>query len=318
MQPAVSIILPTFNRLQYLRAAIDSVFGQTFQDWELIIADDGSDAETWSYLDTLAGVPRVKLLRLSHTGNPPAVRNTALREARAEYIAFLDSDDVWMPQKLQLQIASLRLQRTRRWSYTRCVMVDALLNPVGAAHDESRAAIDGWILDKLLRAEVVVVQSSVVASRDLIAAVGGYPEDLPVCGDYELYVQLARRSQVDFVGQPLVLVRRHRQHYSDDITALTDLRRFIEKMQRGGAPTHLESVLHRRRALTSAGIARGHAANGNRMRALGTLASSAPYSWRYGAWWHGIMAAMIRALAPAGVRATVRRRLGGRPDGTAS
>ncbi len=50
MQPAVSIILPTFNRLQYLRAAIDSVFGQTFQDWELIIADDGSDAETWSWL----------------------------------------------------------------------------------------------------------------------------------------------------------------------------------------------------------------------------------------------------------------------------
>jgi glycosyltransferase involved in cell wall biosynthesis len=318
MQPAVSIILPTFNRLQYLRAAIDSVFGQTFQDWELIIADDGSDAETWTYLDTLAGVPRVKLLRLSHTANPPAVRNTALREARAEYIAFLDSDDVWMPQKLQLQIASLRSQRTRRWSYTRCVMVDALLNPVGAARDESRAAIDGWILDELLKAEVVVVQSSVIAARDLIAAAGGYPEDLPVCGDYELYVQLARRSQVDFVDRPLVLVRRHRQHYSDDITALTDLRRFIEKMQRRGTPTHLESVLGRRRAQVSAGIARGHAANGNRIRVLGTLAHSAPYSWRYRAWWYGIVAAMIRAFAPSGVRAIVRRRLRGRPDGTAS
>ncbi len=248
MQAAVSIILPTFNRLQYLRDAIDSVFGQPFQDWELIIADDSSDAETWTYLGTLAGMPRVKVLRLSHTGNPPAVRNMALREARAEYIAFLDSDDVWMPQKLQLQIASLRSQRTRRWSYTRCVTVDALLNPVGAANGESRGAIDGWVL----------------------------------------------------------------------ITALTDLGRFIVKMQRCGAATRLESVLRRRRALISAGIARVHAANGSRMRVLGTLASSAPFSWRYRAWWYGIAAAVIRAFAPAGVRAILRRRLRGRPDGSAA
>jgi len=117
--PTVSIVLPTFNRLPYLRAAVDSVFAQSFQDWELIIADDGSDAETSAYLQTVAGMPRVKLLCLPHTGNPPAVRNAALREAHAEYVAFLDSDDIWLPRKLESQLASLRCRPTRKWSYTR-------------------------------------------------------------------------------------------------------------------------------------------------------------------------------------------------------
>jgi glycosyltransferase involved in cell wall biosynthesis len=309
MRPLVSIILPTFNRLKYLSVAVDSVFAQTFQDWELIIADDGSGAETTAYLRKLADLPRVKLLWLAHTGNPPAVRNAALREAKAEYIAFLDSDDVWMPEKLAAQIVSLRSQTVRQWSYTRCVMVDGSLNPLAGACDKPCPAIDGWILDQLLKAEVAVVQSSVVAARELITAAGGYDEDLPICGDYELYVQLAQRSEVDFVDKPLVLVRRHKEHYCDDVTALTDLRRFIEKVQRSGTATHLESVLRRRRALVSAGIARGYAANGNRVRFLGALLSSARYSWCYPDWWYGVTAATVQALAPGRVRTAVRRYL---------
>ena len=309
MQAAVSIILPTFNRSQYLRVAIESVFAQTFQDWELIIADDGSGAETQAYLRTFAGVPRVKLLWLSHTGNPPAVRNAALREAKSEYIAFLDSDDVWMPEKLAAQIESLRSRPKRQWSYTRCVMVDGFLNPLPGARNRSFPAIDGWILDRLLKAEAVVVQSSVVASRELIAAAGGYPEDLPICGDYELYVQLAQRSEVDFVDWPLVLVRRHEEHYCDDVSALQDLRRFIEKVQSSGAAAHLEPVLGKRRAIVSAGIARGYAASGNRVRVLSTLLSSARYSWRYRGWWHGIVAATFQAFAPHSVRSAVLRHL---------
>jgi glycosyltransferase involved in cell wall biosynthesis len=318
MQPAVSIILPTFNRLEYLRAAVDSVFAQTFQDWELIIADDGSGAETMAYLRTFAGVPRVKLLCLTHTGNPPAVRNAALREAKSQYIAFLDSDDVWMPEKLEAQIASLRSHPVRQWSYTGCVMVDGLLNPLigplTGARDEHCPAIDGWILDELLKAEVVVVQSSVVAARDLITAAGGYAEDLPICGDYELYVQLAQRSAVDFVDTPLVLVRRHEEHYCDDVAALTDLRRFLEKVQRSGAAAHLKSLLDRRRALASAGIARGYAAAGNRSRFLSTVLSSARHSWRYRDWWYCVMAATIRAFAPVSVRTIARRYRRGRPN----
>src|SRR6185437_668849 len=91
--PLVSVILPTFNRLGYLQAAVDSVFNQTMRDWELIVADDGSDSETRAYLQSFAEKPRVRVLWLSHSGNPGAVRNAALQCARGEYVAFLDSDD---------------------------------------------------------------------------------------------------------------------------------------------------------------------------------------------------------------------------------
>src|SRR5258708_32933603 len=121
--PAISIILPTFNRLKYLRLAVDSVFAQTFADWELLIADDGSDEETRAYLKGLESLPRVKLIWLSHSGNPSAVRNAALRAARADYIAFLDSDDMWMSTKLERQIDVLRSSSHRRRIYSVYVRV---------------------------------------------------------------------------------------------------------------------------------------------------------------------------------------------------
>ena len=100
MQPLVSIILPTFGRLEYLRQTVASVYRQTLRDWELIVADDGSDAETRAYLRTLEADSRVRLLWLTHTGIPAIVRNSAARSAGGEYVAFLDSDDLWAPEKL--------------------------------------------------------------------------------------------------------------------------------------------------------------------------------------------------------------------------
>jgi glycosyltransferase involved in cell wall biosynthesis len=319
MRPVVSIVLPTYNRLPYLRDAVASVFAQTYRDWELIIADDGSAADATTYLRTLVAEPGVRLIALEHSGNPPAVRNAALREAQGEYIAFLDSDDVWMPSKLELQVASLRSQSARRWSYTGCVMVDGLLNPLAGARAGHGLAADGWILDALLEDEVVVVQSSVVAARELIAAAGGYAEDLPVCGDYDLYVRLAQRSEVDFISEPLVLVRRHNEHYCDDVTALKDLRHCLQKIRRSGIARHMDLVIGKRCAAASAGIARGYAASGQRLRVLGALLSSARYSWAYRDWWYGAMAATVQAWAPASVGTALRdyrrRRLdrGGQP-----
>src|SRR5580693_7584371 len=90
----VSVVLPTFNRLRFLRPAIESVYAQTFTDWDLIVADDGSDLETRRYLQTLTNDPRVTVLWLPHTGRPSMVRNAALLRAAGEYVAFLDSDDL--------------------------------------------------------------------------------------------------------------------------------------------------------------------------------------------------------------------------------
>lgn len=249
--PLVSVIMPTFNRLAWLGPAIQSVFAQTLEDWELIIADDGSDEPTRKYLGSLAAATgdRVRVLFLAHGGNPPVARNIALHEARGDYVAFLDSDDLWLPHKLQLQIASLGEHPTREWSYTRCVLVDGAGELLGGGRGlRYPAAKDGWIADSLLRGEAAVTQSSVLARRETIARVGGYPEDLPICGDYELYLRLALQSEIDFVDEPLVYVRRHGEHYCDDVTALAEVRRFIGKVQRSNLAPHMEAVLRSRRA----------------------------------------------------------------------
>jgi glycosyltransferase involved in cell wall biosynthesis len=259
MGPEVSIIMPTFNRLDWLRSAVDSVRAQTLQEWELILIDDGSEAPTREYLHALgtSGDHRFRVILGDHCGNPPVVRNVALRTARGEYVAFLDSDDLWLPRKLELQIASLRARPAREWSYTRSVLVDGSGSPLkGQRALRYPATKDGWIADSLLRGEAAVTQSSVVAYRDSVARIGGYPEDLPICGDYELYMRLALQSEIDFIDEPLVHVRRHGEHYSNDIDALTDLYRFIRKMQRSRLLPHMADVLRARRLRVARSLSR--------------------------------------------------------------
>jgi glycosyltransferase involved in cell wall biosynthesis len=250
--------MPTFNRLEWLRAAIDSVFAQTHRDWELIVIDDGSAAPTRDYLRALAaaGADRVKVMFRAHCGNPPLARNVALRAARGEYVAFLDSDDLWAPAKLERQLASLRARPGREWSYTGAVLVDGGGRPLVGRSLPCPAERDGWIAHSLLRGEAAVTQSSTLVERAALESVGGYPEDLPVCGDYELFVRLALRSEVDYVDEDLVRVRRHGEHYSNDIEALTDLYRFIRKVQCSGMAPEMADVLRARRAAVAASIAR--------------------------------------------------------------
>jgi glycosyltransferase involved in cell wall biosynthesis len=256
-QPEVSIIMPTFNRLDWLRSAVDSVLRQTHREWELILIDDGSEAPTREYLRELRenGDGRFTVILGEHCGNPPRVRNIALRAARGEYVAFLDSDDLWLPQKLERQLASLRASPGREWSYTAALMVDASARPLGRSLPYP-AVRDGWIADSLLRGEAAVTQSSVLIRRAALESVGGYPEDLPVCGDYELFVRLALRGEVDYVAEDLALIRRHGKHYSNDIVALRDLYRFIRKMQGARLAPHMADVLRARRLEVARGIAR--------------------------------------------------------------
>ncbi|MGH8200117.1 MAG: glycosyltransferase family 2 protein [Steroidobacteraceae bacterium] len=264
IRPQVSIIMPTFNRLDWLRSAVASVLAQTHRDWELILVDDGSEAPTTEYLRGLRGNgdSRFRVILGEHCGNPPAVRNVALRAARGEYVAFLDSDDLWLPRKLELQIASLGAQPSREWSYTRSVLVDGAGRPLqGKRALRYPATKDGWIAESLIKGEAAVTQSSVMVRRETIARVGGYPEDLPICGDYELYLRLALRSEIDFIDEPLALVRRHGEHYSSNLEALWDLYRFLRKVQGEGLTPHMAAVLGIRRRRVAASIARAVAAN---------------------------------------------------------
>ncbi len=310
--PLVSVIMPTFNRLQWLRPAVQSVLDQTLQDWELVIADDGSDEPTREYLRALAADPgcrdRVRVLFLEHSGNPSAALNAALREARASDVAFIDSDDLWLPEKLETQLASLRAQPALEWSYTRAVLVDGAGVPMAGRRALCRPRGDGaGILPALLRGDSGITQSSVVARREAVARAGGYPEDLPICGNYALYVRLASQGEVDYLDAPLTLIRRHGEHHCNEISGLTELRRFLLGVQRSGVAPQMAATLRARRAVISAGLAKAQAAEGLRWRALATLAASSPRAWRHRAWWSGALAAVAHLLAPAWLEARIRR-----------
>lgn len=303
MPPAVSILMPTFDRLQFLPPTIQSVLAQTLTDWELIIADDGSGEETRTYLRSLSD-PRVRVLFLAHTGRPGAMLNAALRGARGEYVAFLDSDDLWLPRKLELQVASLRRHPARRWGCTAFALIDAAGRPLVAPHSGWPAS-SGWVRDQLFT-DAVIAMPSVIAARNLLEQVGPLDEELATNYDGDLWLRFAEVSELDGVDEPLTLVRRHSMHGGSDIIAWRDLRRVIEKALRGTGDAQFAALLSEQRALTSAGLARSHALFGTRSDVLRTLAESAPYSWRYLKWWHIAAYASARAFAPPVVRSTLR------------
>lgn len=312
--PAVSVILPTFNRLQFLPAAIASLREQSETDWQLIIADDGSDAATRAYLRTLEAPPRVTILWLAHSGRPGVARNAALRLARGEFIAFLDSDDLWLPHKLARQLASLRRQPQRHWGYTAFELIDAS----GRRRRRGAAGtVSGWILEALLTERTVIALPSVVVRRALLERLGGFDERLTMCEDDELWLRLAAASEADALAEPLTLVRRHGQHCGDDRTAWCDRRTVFERALQRRPPPQVQALLRELRARMSAGLARSEARSGLRRAALRTLLTSAPYSWRYRLWWRGALQCLWQLLAPSAVRSRLRslrqRRLEARP-----
>ncbi len=301
MPPTISIVMPTFDRLEYLAAAVESVVAQTFTDWELVIADDGSGPETRNYLAALAD-PRIRVISLVHTGKPSVVTNVAIREAKGEFIAFLDSDDLWRPEKLDAQLASLRRHPQRRWSYTRFGIVDGAGSPVHRPGATEWPAPSGWILEKLLDEETVIAQPSVLVERELLTSIGGFDEELTMCYDDELWFSLAARTEIDGVERVLTLVRRHAQHSGDDVTAWRDRRRVFEKLLCTELRMRHAASLCELRARMAAGLARSQASFGTRADALRTLVSSASYSWRSPRWWLQAPGTLLRTLLPAAVR----------------
>ena len=306
----MSVVLPTFNRLRYLRAAIDSVFAQTFTDWELIVADDGSEGETADYVAALADPPRVKVLRLAHTGNPGAVRNAALQAARGEYIAFLDSDDVWLPSKLALQVASLRSHPERGWSHTAFAVIDDSGELLRGAHSRWWPAAEGWILEHLIDMKVVIAIASVMVKRSLLEQLGGFDPEQLACNDYDLWLRLAGLTEIDGVPETLVYKRMHNEPYYQSTVMFEDLGRALAKLFDAGIDPSLYSTLRRGRTKVATGLARSQVVCGSRRAALRTLVESSPYAWRYPEWWLGGAEIAARAVTPKSIVRIARDAIG--------
>ncbi|MEP7001943.1 MAG: glycosyltransferase family A protein, partial [bacterium] len=168
-------MIPTYNREALLREAVASVVSQTFGDWELIVADDGSTDETRQYLSEVRD-PRVRPLMLAHCGNAARVRNAAVAQARGTWVAFLDSDDLWHPGKLELQLLRAALHPECGWSCTGFEFIDASGSPIPQRAGKPYVAHSGWIAELLLEFAATATTQSLMVRRDVLAEVGGFDD----------------------------------------------------------------------------------------------------------------------------------------------
>jgi len=199
-KPQVSVVIPTYNRGWILKAAVDSVLAQDFKDFELIVVDDGSTDNT---SDLLASYGRSVRVFFQRNKGVSAARNRGIAEAYGPLIAFLDSDDLWLPGKLSAQVEffnkapdALICQTEELW----------IRNGIRINPKKRHKKPSGMIFEPSL-ALCLVSPSAVMMRRSLLDTVGGFDETLPACEDYDLWLRISCRFPVHLIDTPLIVKR---------------------------------------------------------------------------------------------------------------
>jgi glycosyltransferase involved in cell wall biosynthesis len=196
--PLVSVIIPTFNRAAVLPRAVMSALAQSFRDFELIVVDDGSKDSTREILAAFEG--RLTVIPKRH-GGVSSARNLGISRSKGNLIAFLDSDDEWLPDKLCRQVALFKPSNPLFVCHTDEIWQrDGRTVPQHAQHRKQGGRFFERALERCL-----ISPSSVVLSRLLLDEVGWFDEDLPAAEDYDLWLRITAFHEVDFVPQPLVV-----------------------------------------------------------------------------------------------------------------
>jgi glycosyltransferase involved in cell wall biosynthesis len=202
MTPGVSVVIATYNYGRYLAEALESVLGQTVDDLEAIVVDDGSTDDTGAVVAPYLNDPCVRYHRTDHVGQP-AAKNIGIRLARARLVAFLDADDLWLPAKLEKQLALLKANPTLGVVYCRRSLVDESGRPL---EYEQPSLFRGRVLEAMFRNNFVCFSSAVVHRR-VFKHLGLFDESLPLAIDYEFWLRAASWYAFDYVDEPLVRYR---------------------------------------------------------------------------------------------------------------
>ena len=223
---AVSVVIPTQNRRGLISRALDSVRAQTRPPGELICVDDGSTDDTARFVEET--YPEVRVLRQANRG-VSAARNAGIRAAEGELIAFLDSDDEWLPRKLERQLQAMEMSPGTLLCHTNEIWIrnGRRVNPM-----KKHQKFGGWIFEKALPL-CVISPSSVLVDRRLFDDVGLFDESLPACEDYDLWLRVCARFPVLFVDEPLIVKhgghedQLSRRHWGMDRFRIQALRKIL-------------------------------------------------------------------------------------------
>lgn len=274
--PEVSIVLSTYNRRPLLHRSVDSVIAQTFRDWELIVVDDGSTDDTREYLEALED-PRVRPIWLEH-GGVTSARNAGLRLARGEWVAFHDSDDLWLPEKLEWQLQRVTAHPACRWSYTGYSFIDTNGTPLPERSNLLPLPVSGHILEPLLRFEVSTAFPTMLVQHSLIEEIGGFDAKMLFLSDYDFILRLAACSEVCALSETLTLVREHPGRTTSRLRPAdlhADQARSFRKAAAAATDAGIRALCLRQCAMQLAGQANALSREGSHRAAFATLARAA-------------------------------------------
>ncbi len=229
--PIVSVVIPTYNRGWIIKEAIASVLAQTFPEFELIVVDDGSTDNTPKLLDAYEEIIVISQVNKGVS----AARNRGIAAASGKYIAFLDSDDLWLPEKLFVQLAffqanpeALVCQTQETW-----IRNGQRIYPKHRHQKQS-----GLFFERSLEL-CLVSPSAVMMKKDLFAGVGVFDEELPACEDYDLWLRVGARIPIFLIDEPLVIKRGG---HDDQLSSNPGLDKYriqsIKKLLESGTLSH--------------------------------------------------------------------------------
>ncbi len=244
-KPLVSVIIPTFNRGHIIARSVDSVLAQTFTDYEIIVVDDGSTDNTGEFLKKHYG-DRIQYISQSVNKGLANARNRGIEASRGTYIAILDDDDLWLPEKLALQVELLKKDPELSLAYCGTMKV----NSRGELIEEIRPSQRGQIFEAMLYQNCLLGPASVaIFPRAVLRASGMFDAGLSSCADWDLWIRMARNGKVDFVNRPLVQYVIHENNMHGDISGMAKdtfaiLDKYLPLFEKGGGSADLRKRIY--------------------------------------------------------------------------
>jgi glycosyltransferase involved in cell wall biosynthesis len=209
--PRISVIIPTYKHRDFILAALHSVFAQTFSDYEIIVVNDGSPDDTAQLLKPRIDSGRIRYLEQPNAGQA-AARNRGLRDARGEFIAFLDDDDLWPPHKLQWQFDAMRADPSLGAIAGIARQVDEQLRPFGMSPFFPEITFQSLFLGNPL-----LSPGQALIRADLLRDLGGFNEAIWGTDDWDLWFRIARQSRMQMRNECALTYRVHRGNASRNL-----------------------------------------------------------------------------------------------------
>lgn len=225
--PRISVIIPTYNRQKLLARAIESVLNQTFKDFELIIVDDGSTDNTKEVVrEFQKRDSRIKYIWQENSGAPARPKNTGIKNAKGNYIAFLDDDDEWLSEKLEKQLELFEgLESDLGFVGCNILVINESNKKIWREYKIPRYSSQIFF-EELLEGNFILTSSSIMIKKEVLDKIGLFDENLKFGDDWDLWLRIAKKYKFDFAPEFLIKYYIHGGNIIPNLPPMKEAREF--------------------------------------------------------------------------------------------